>query len=74
MGAAAEPFDLRASMAGIERRAIERALARNRHNQRATARHLDLTYDQLRNRLKKHGLLEGARPAAPAARSSGTAR
>ncbi len=74
VGAAAEPFDLRASMAGIERRAIERALARNRHNQRATARHLGLTYDQLRNRLKKHGLLEGARRAAPAARSSGTAR
>ena len=36
------------------------ALGVNRHNQRATARHLGLSYYQLRNLLKKHGLLKAA--------------
>ncbi len=52
------PFDLRARMATLERRWLEAALAAKRHNQRATARHLGLTYHQLRNALKKHGLLK----------------
>jgi psp operon transcriptional activator len=51
------PFDLRARLAAVERGWLEDALAAQRHNQRATARHLGLTYHQLRNALKKHGLL-----------------
>jgi psp operon transcriptional activator len=51
------PFDLRARLAALERSWLEAALAAKRHNQRATARHLGLTYHQLRNALKKHGLL-----------------
>ncbi|MGF1624960.1 MAG: helix-turn-helix domain-containing protein [Alphaproteobacteria bacterium] len=35
---------------------IATALAANRHNAKATARHLGLTYDQLRNRMRKFGL------------------
>jgi psp operon transcriptional activator len=52
-----QPFDLRARLATMERSWLEQALAAKRHNQRATARHLGLTYHQLRNALKKHGLL-----------------
>ena len=51
------PFDLRQRLATMERSWLEAALAAKRHNQRATARHLGLTYHQLRNALKKHGLL-----------------
>ena len=61
---ASKPLDLRATVAKVERRLLERALGVNRFNQRAAARHLGLTYDQLRNRLKKHGLLESARREA----------
>ena len=55
------PFDLRGTVAAFERGLLHDALAANRHNQRATARHLGVSYHQLRNTLKKHGLL--ARPA-----------
>lgn len=54
---AAHPLDLRATLAELERRLLAEALAANRHSQRATARHLGLTYHQLRNTLRKHGLL-----------------
>jgi psp operon transcriptional activator len=54
-------MDFRRAVAAFERRLLENALARNRHNQRATAAALGLTYDQLRNQLRKHGLL----PARP---------
>ena len=37
------------------------ALAACRHNQRATAARLGLSYDQLRNQLRKHDLLGGRR-------------
>ena len=53
----AEPMDFRATVSGFERRILEGALTANRYNQRATASHLQLTYDQLRNQLKKHDLL-----------------
>jgi psp operon transcriptional activator len=53
-------IDFRAAVAGFERELLTGALAACRHNQRATAAHLGLTYDQLRNQLRKHGLL-GAR-------------
>ena len=55
------PADFRAAVAGFERRLLEDALAACRHNQRATAARLGLTYDQLRNQLRKHDLLGGRR-------------
>ena len=50
-------MDFRQAVAGFERQLLKDALARHRHNQRATAGALGLTYDQLRNQLRKHGLL-----------------
>jgi psp operon transcriptional activator len=49
--------DFRGAVAAFERRLLEAALARNRHNQRATAAELELSYDQLRHQLRKHRLL-----------------
>ncbi|MFQ5974186.1 MAG: phage shock protein operon transcriptional activator, partial [Alphaproteobacteria bacterium] len=54
---ASYPMDLRETLAGIERGMLAAALAANRYNQRATADHLGLSYHQLRNSLRKHGLL-----------------
>lgn len=52
--------DFRKAIEAHEKELLESALARNRHNQRATAKALNLTYDQLRHCLRKHGLLERA--------------
>jgi len=52
------PLDLRAELGRTERRLLEAALAAARFNQRAAARRLGLSYDQFRNRLRKHGLPE----------------
>ncbi|MET0251121.1 MAG: phage shock protein operon transcriptional activator [Novosphingobium sp.] len=52
--------DLRSAVEAHERGLLERALQRNRFNQRQTARALGLTYDQLRHCLRKHGLLDRA--------------
>ena len=52
-----ETGDLRSAVLAHERKILEAALARHRHNQRATAKALNLTYDQLRHCLKRHGLL-----------------
>lgn len=49
--------DFRAACAAFERRLLEAALARHRHNQRAAAAGLGLSYDQLRHALRRHGLL-----------------
>jgi psp operon transcriptional activator len=49
--------DLRKAVEAHERALLEKALARNRFNQRATAKALNLTYDQLRHCLRRHGLL-----------------
>jgi psp operon transcriptional activator len=58
MGAGADgAMDFRKAVAAFERQLLEDALARHRHNQRATAGALGLTYDQLRSHLRKHGLL-----------------
>jgi psp operon transcriptional activator len=54
---AGDAIDFRHAVAGYERQLLTDALARHRHNQRATAGALGLTYDQLRNQLRKHGLL-----------------
>ncbi|MDT7933904.1 MAG: phage shock protein operon transcriptional activator [Sphingomonadaceae bacterium] len=56
--AAAEPADFRAAVGAYEKRLLERALSRCRHNQRAAAAALGLSYDQLRHCLRKHGILE----------------
>ena len=57
---ASQALDYQEALAAIERRLLAQALAACRHNQRATAAHLNLSYDQLRYQLKKHGLLESA--------------
>ncbi len=44
-------------MLDYERDILARALERNRYHQRRTAEELGLSYDQLRNYLKKHELL-----------------
>lgn len=52
-----EITDLRAAVDKHERSILEAALARHRFNQRATAKGLNLSYDQLRHALKRHDLL-----------------
>jgi psp operon transcriptional activator len=49
--------DLRSAVLAHERKILEAALAQHRHNQRATAKALNLSYDQLRHCLKRHSLL-----------------
>ena len=49
--------DLRKAVLDHERRILEAKLAKHRHNQRATAKSLNLSYDQLRHCLKRHDLL-----------------
>ncbi len=50
--------DLKAAVDAHEVAIIRSALARYRYNQRATAKGLGLSYDQLRHCLKKHGLMD----------------
>jgi len=50
--------DFRGAVDAHERAILNRALERHRFNQRATAKALGLSYDQLRHCLKKHGLLQ----------------
>jgi psp operon transcriptional activator len=52
-----EIADLRAAVDAHEVAILRRALERHRYNQRATAKALGLSYDQLRHCLRKHGLL-----------------
>jgi psp operon transcriptional activator len=52
--------DLRAAVDGHERAIIEHHLARNRFNQRQTAKALGLSYDQLRHALRRHQLIDKA--------------
>ena len=49
--------DLRVAVANYERDILAAALQKCRHNQRATATALALTYDQLRHALKRHNML-----------------
>jgi psp operon transcriptional activator len=53
VAAAPESLDLAAHLAAEERRLIEAALARHRHNRRRAAAALGLSYDQLRARLRR---------------------
>ncbi len=52
------PGDFRAAVTAHERALLEAALARNRHNQRACAKAIGLSYDQLRHALRRLGMLE----------------
>jgi len=49
--------DLRAALAAYERDILCNTLAAHRHNQRAAAKALNLSYDQLRHALKRHQLI-----------------
>jgi psp operon transcriptional activator len=54
------PKDFKSAVQSFEKDLLVRALTQYRHNQRATAKALGMTYDQLRHCLKKHGLLDPA--------------
>ena len=54
------PKDFKSAVQDFEKDLLVRALTQHRHNQRATAKALGMTYDQLRHCLKKHGLLDPA--------------
>lgn len=51
------PCDFKTEMMTHERTLLESALEANRFNQRATAKWLNVSYDQLRHALKKHQLI-----------------
>ncbi len=51
------PDDLTVAVNDFEKNLVERGMREARHNQRDAARRLGLSYDQLRHRLRKHGLL-----------------
>lgn len=53
---ALHPFDLKAAMREVEKDLVARAYTACRHHQGDTAAHLQLSYDQMRHLLKKHGL------------------
>ncbi|MCE7798236.1 phage shock protein operon transcriptional activator [Sphingobium sufflavum] len=53
---AEEVMDLKAALLAHEAAILSRTLERHRFNQRATAKALGLSYDQLRHCLKRHGL------------------
>lgn len=55
------PNDYRSAVRAFASDILTRALARSRHNQRAAARSLGLTYHQFRNLLKAHGLAPKSR-------------
>ncbi len=50
------PTDLVAHLGDVERELLQAAMARARYNQRMAADLLGLTYDQLRGKLRKHGV------------------
>jgi len=54
---AKKPINLKEAIAGVELRLLTEALEANKYQQKASARHLSLSYDQLRHAMKKHGLL-----------------
>ncbi len=56
----AGPYDFFAHIAAIECEALKAALAMHNGNQKRTAAHLGMAYHQLRNLLRKHGMLAAA--------------
>jgi psp operon transcriptional activator len=63
--------DLRQAVSAYERGILVAALERCRHNQRAAAEALGMSYDQLRHCLKRHGLLPGRRAAVSSGEAVG---
>lgn len=58
-------YDFAAHVAAVEKTLLGEALAANGGNQRRTARHLRLSYDQCRGLLRKHGLAGRAKARSP---------
>ncbi|MBL8643885.1 MAG: phage shock protein operon transcriptional activator [Rhodospirillaceae bacterium] len=56
-GMATNVTDFKAAVAAFEKQVLAEALNAARHNQRIAAKRLGLPYHQLRNALRKHGLL-----------------
>jgi psp operon transcriptional activator len=54
------PCDLREEISAFEIRLLSEAMEASRFNQRLAAKRLALSYDQLRNRLRKYGLIATA--------------
>jgi psp operon transcriptional activator len=61
----ADPYDFFAHIAAIEQQALRIALDCHNGNQKKTAVHLGLAYHQLRNLLRKHGMLSGSTANSP---------
>jgi psp operon transcriptional activator len=57
--APAQGYDFTAHIANTEKRLLTDALQRNAHHQKRTAEFLGMSYHQLRNQLRKHGLIGG---------------
>ena len=55
--APATGYDFTEFIANTEKRLLTEALARNAHHQKKTADFLGMSYHQLRNQLRKHGLI-----------------
>jgi psp operon transcriptional activator len=55
----AQGYDFVAFIAATEKRLLTDALQRNAHHQKRTADFLGMSYHQLRNQLRKHGLIGG---------------
>jgi psp operon transcriptional activator len=55
--APAQGYDFVAHIAGTEKRLLTDALHKNAHHQKRTAEFLGMSYHQLRNQLRKHGLI-----------------
>jgi psp operon transcriptional activator len=56
----AAPTDFRAAVSDYEKKLLDAALTKHRHNQRATAKAIGLSYDQLRHAMRRLGLIETA--------------
>ena len=52
------PDDYKQAIAAYERQMLESALALHRFNQRACAKAIGLSYDQLRHAMRRNGLMD----------------
>ena len=65
------PLDFRAAVAGFEQRLLARALRAADGNRRVAAESLELSYDQLRGLLRKHGIGGTGSPGRPVSNAPG---